>query len=307
MKIPQNRFLRLLLDSAWFPSVAWLGGVAVFLGAAIAAAPVRHWCGRWAEDGLGWLALGLVLLLTLAGLVAFVRSLLGRRWGRALVQLLLGAVAVVLAAVGGICADFLAWEVASRTPGGIPWASTQGDAPLPFAIECRRAHPFLAEYDKQVAFPSGRRFGLYPDAGGYGDTAVYLLDSGRYAIAEGLRPHMDWYVYRIDPEAESVDFLYKESWFAFPPDTIRLAGWGTSEGSGGERHHVNFDTPSGSIRVTNGVPAGDEFAHRRYLGLVKPGGVFTPSPVGDDGDPWAEVFASEFRRWGMGEKSRPSP
>lgn len=296
MKTPQNRFLRLLLDSAWFPAVAWVGGVAVFLGAAIVAAPVRHWCGRWAEEGLGWAALGLVLVLSVAGVVAFVRSLLGRRWGRAVVQLLLGAVAVVLAAVGGICTHFVAWEVASRTPGGIPWASTPGDAPMPFAIECRRAHPFLAEYDKQVAFPSGRRFGLYPDAGGYGDTAVYLLDSGRYAIAEGMRLRRDCRVYRIDPEAESVDFLYKGSWFAFPPDTICVSGCGTSRGTGWERHEVRFDTPSGSIRVTNGVPAGDEFAHRRYLGLVKPGGAFDPAPEGNDGDPWAEVLGSGVGR-----------
>mgnify|MGYP007070203807 CR=1 FL=1 len=296
MKTPQNRFFRLLLDSAWFPAVAWVGGVAVFLGAAIVAAPVRHWCGRWAEDGLGWAALGLVLVLSVAGMVAFVRSLLGRRWGRAAVQLLLGAVAVVLAGVGGICADFLAWEVASRTPGGIPWASTPGDAPMPFAIECRRAHPFLAEYDKQVAFPSGRRFGLYPDAGGYGDTAVYLLDSGRYAIAEGMRLRRDRRVYRIDPAAESVDFLYEGSWFAFPPDTICVSGCGTSRGTGWERHEVCFDTPSGSIRVTNGVPAGDEFAHRRYLGLAEPGGGFAPAPEGDGGDPWAEVLGSGIGR-----------
>ena len=283
MKTPQNRFLRLLLDSAWFPAVAWLGGVAVSFGVDIVKAPVRHWCGQWAADGLEWLALGLVLLLSVSALVAFVRSLRGRRWGRAVVQLLLGGVAVVLAGIGGICANFLAWEVAFRTPGGIPWKSTPQDAPIPFAIECRPANAFRDRYDKRIAFPSGQRVRLGLEPGGDAGLAVYALDSGCFAVAVDVRrpggPHR---IYCIDPEAETVDFLSDGKW-------IRLA-----------------ETPDGGFTFTTGVPAGDEFDHRRYLGIVTPGSGFEPAPEGDDGDPWAEVFASEFRRWGIGEKARPS-
>lgn len=287
MKTPNNRFLRLLLDSAWFPALAWLAAVGGFLGVSVVWPPVRHWCGKWAADGLSFLAFAMVAVLSVSGLVAFVRSLWRGRWGRAAVQLLLGGVAVVLAAVGGAGAFLLSWEVAVRTPGGVPWRSTAPDAPMPFAVEYRRAHPFLAEYDKRIAFASGRRFGLYPDCGGEGDCAVYVLDSGRYAIAEGLRPAWDFRVYRIDPEAETVDFLRDGVWFTLPPDTLRIDGWGRS----GERRHVIFAIPDGTFAATNGIPAGDEFAHRRYLGLVTPDAVFTPPPPGSPADPWAEILA----------------
>ena len=123
MKTPKNRFFRLLFDSAWFPAVAWLLGVGLLCGVVIAGAPVRHWCGRWAAEGLGWLALGLVAALTVTGAVAFVRSLAGRRWGRAAVQLLLGAVALVAGVVGYFIADFVSREVAFRTPGVVDWQS----------------------------------------------------------------------------------------------------------------------------------------------------------------------------------------
>lgn len=268
MKTPKNRFLRLLFDSAWVPAVAWVGGVAVCLGVVVVMAPVERWCGRWVAEGLGWLALGLALLLSVAGLAAFVQALLGKRWGRAVVQLLLGGVAVVLAGIGGICANFLAWEVTSRTPGGIPWKSTPQDAPIPFAIECRAGNPFRDRYDKRILFPSGQRVRLGLEPGGDAGLAVYALDSGCFAVAVDVRrpggPHR---IYRIEPEDETVDFLSDGKW-------IRLA-----------------ETPDGGFTFTTGVAAGEEFDRRRYLGLVTPGVGFEPAPEGDGGDPWAEVLA----------------
>ena len=284
MKTPKNRFSRLLFDSAWFPAFAWLVGVGIWLGVVIAEAPVRYWCGRWAEEGLGWLALGLVAALTVTGAVAFVRSLAGRRWGRAVVQLLLGAVALVAGVVGYFIADFVSREVAFRTPGVVDWKSAMAPGePLPFAIEYRRANSFLAEYDKRIAFASGRRTVVGMDTGGFAEFAVYALDAGRFAIADGLGWTGRQRIYRIDPEAESVDCLIDGMWLRLPPDTTAIRGRGFT----GMTRHVDVETSGGEMRVTNGVPAGDEFARRRYLGLVSAYGVFLPAGEDSTGDPWA--------------------
>ena len=146
MKTPQNGFPRLLLDSVWFPAVAWVVSTWLFLGVGLVVlmsnltrdlAP-----GYWLANGLlAFAALLLVVVATVTGLVAFVRSLLGRCWGRAALQLLFGVVAVVAAAGGAVAEGWLAYRL---TDAG-EWQSTPSDAPIPFAIESRtsiRPMPF---------------------------------------------------------------------------------------------------------------------------------------------------------------------
>ena len=288
MKIPKNGFFRRVADSVWKPAAAWLGGAGIFMGVVVAEAPVRHRCGRWASEGLYAAALVLVGVLSATEVAAFVRSLWMRRFDRAFAQLLLGAFAVAVAAAGLFFSVFAAWEVAAHTPDGIPWRSTAPDAPMPFAVEYRLPS-FSSEFDIRLAFASGRHTGLgWRPKGGIGDFAVYALDSGRFALVEDA--HSLWPgrppVWRIDPEAESVDVLWDGAFFALPPDTLYVR---RREESG-----VSVWTPSGEIAIAKGVPAGDELAHRRFIGWAIAGGVpvFRPPEAGGADDPWQAWFAA---------------
>lgn len=295
MNTPQNRFSQLLFDSVWFPAVAWVISMWLFLGVGIVVlmsnltrdlAP-----GHWIANGLlACAALLLVMVFTVTGLVAFVRSLLGLRWRRAAVQLLFGVVAVVAAAGGTVAGGWLAYRL---TDAG-EWQSTPPDAPIPFAIESRRAHPYLGMYSKRIAFPSGRfrqLISLRLERGVNADFAVYGLDSGRYAIADGLKSGRHHNVYRIDPEAETVDFLHEGAWFRLPPDPVGVGWWRGN----GDRYQVSICMSHETIMLTNGTPAGDDFARRRYLGIATPGAVFKPAAEGDTVDPWADVPAGELQ------------
>ena len=292
MKTPQNRFFRLLLDSVWFPAVAWVVSTWLFLGVGLVVlmsnltrdlAP-----GHWLANGLlAFAALLLVVVATVTGLVAFVRSLLGRRWGRAALQLLFGVVAAVAAAGGAVAEGWLAYRL---TDAG-KWQSTPPDAPIPFAIESRRAHPYPGMHSKRIVFASGRLISLRLERGVDTDFAVYGLDSGRYAIADGLKSGRHHNVYRIDPVAQTVDYLHEGAWFRLPPDPVGIGWWRGN----GDRRQVSICMSHETVALTNGTPAGEDFARRRYLGIATPGTVFKPAAKGDAVDPWADVAAGELQ------------
>ncbi len=65
-----------------------------------------------------------------------------------------------------------------RSQNNSPWIRPQTEDSLPFFVEFRHSHPFLAEYDKRIVFNSGKAIGLWPGTGGAGPFAVYDLASG---------------------------------------------------------------------------------------------------------------------------------
>jgi len=89
---------------------------------------------------------------------------------------------------------FIAWWAVAGTFFGLLivlevlglTAVANGAGQLEFKVEYRPAHPFLAEYDKCIIFPSGKRIGLWPDTGGAGAFAVYRLPAGEYYLVDGL-------------------------------------------------------------------------------------------------------------------------
>lgn len=149
------------------------------------------------------------------------------------------------------------------------WHSTPDDVPFPFAVEWRLADAFCGDWNKRIVFPSGRRTGLASGEASYSPLAVYALDSGRYAVAfkDTFTPY--FYVFRIDPAEETVDWLSDGLWYTLPPDTVGFITWG----AGGPV----VQTRKGAVGVHRGIPAGDEYAHRRFLGFVSNSGAFEPS------------------------------
>lgn len=68
----------------------------------------------------------------------------------------------------------------SGLPGGLGAAVTETSTEIPFSLSYKPAHPFLAEYDKAVVFPSGKTIGLAPDSGGGGPDPL-LADASFHA------------------------------------------------------------------------------------------------------------------------------
>ena len=80
------------------------------------------------------------------------------------------------------------------------WDSVGMTDQMPFALEYRAAHPFLAEYERRLVFASGRKVELEMDTGGGGCFAVYALGGGKYCLVDGLRvgTNNSRYMYVVD-------------------------------------------------------------------------------------------------------------
>ena len=262
-----RNFFRILFETAWGPVAACAAAAAFTLLVCVAADTLCDLFGAWPANILSVLALLLLLAAAVAALAAFVRALVRRRWRRALVQSLLelGILAAFAAAL--LPAMFLGFDIAYRLlPGHRSWHAVPG-TPFPFAVEYRRAHPFLVEYDKLIAFPSGKRFGLWPDTGGNADFAAYALPDGTFALADGFRfPPPS--VYRIDPAAETVETRGDGVWFSLLPGCKAITWRG---GSG-----IGVQTRFGERSLEPGRSDDGAFESRRYLGLVTPR-AFDPS------------------------------
>ena len=224
--------------------------------------------------------LGVVLLLYAAGpvflLCSFVYVLVlfcalwKRRW-RYLVRHTL-IIAITFAATWTV-----AYFIEHPTSGPRAWHSTPSDVPFPFAVEWRLADEFCADWHKRIVFPSGHRTGLPSGEASNSPLAVYALDSGRYAIAfkDTFTPY--FYVFRIDSAKETVDWLSDGLWYPLPPDAVDFISWGADG--------PLVKTRKGTLWVNRGVPAGDEYFHRRFLGFVSTSGSFEPSTSDPFPDP----------------------
>ena len=172
-------------------------------------------------------------------------------------------------------------EIEVPPSGKRAWHSSPPNAPFPFAVEYRLRDPLLGCRSKRIVFPSGRRTGLASGEASNFPVFIYALDSGRFAVAHRDTFVPYFYIYRIDPVAETVDYFSNGIWYTLPPDTVDFL----SSGNDGPLVH----TQKGSRSVNHGVPVGDELAHRRFLGSVDDSGTFEP---GGPQDPLASNFDS---------------
>ena len=190
-------FKRFCLDTFYGPLLLW----ALSAGAALAGLALYTF--TLARILLLAVALPLLLLCTILGLVAFVRSLLAKAWLRATLQLVLGlglAVGAVFGTVFALVAGSVIGFALRPTESG--WTPAGAELGLPFTVEYKPAHPFLAEYFRRVVFPSGKRISVLMDPGGYPSMSVYALDDpDTYVLSDGQFGQ----AFRIGMEAETVD------------------------------------------------------------------------------------------------------
>ena len=247
----------------------------------------------------------LLLLSGLALAAAFARSLWKRAWGRAAAQLALGLVGVVGVLCTCVVAVFSSLALAYKMGWKAHWVGAEEqNGVVPFEVEYRRAPSLGAEYDRRVAFASGKRVGIAMDTGGYAPLSVYALEGGTHALADEAGN-----LFRVDAAAETVDMEVGRRWFRLPDGTEEVSGWGT----GG----VDVVLENGEKQsVRDGVPVGEGLDGRRLVGKFVPYGRFVEAEDGDDWlaeAPWGPLpgwpeelpFAMEWRkergRWGDGE------
>lgn len=111
---------------------------------------------------VGWFVIVVWLLAGIAGFAAFIVSLISGHPGRALVQFILGIAGFIVFFIAFFFARAFGMMVTERlTNGEGGWEASEITEQIPFSVEYRWAHPFLAEYDKRIAFKSGKKIGVW--------------------------------------------------------------------------------------------------------------------------------------------------
>ncbi len=211
----------------------WYGALAVWCVTGLSVLVFIYFWGSNQQQGLiccGRSLLGLHVVWGVIVLAAVTRSAFRKRWGLAIGQFVLA-----ILHAGAFCVAVLVTVVAHHLS---IWRSTEPTETLPFSVQYRAAHPFLAEYDKRIEFKSGRRFDLMMDTGGYADFKCYRLTDGQFYLTDVQCE------YRVNPLAETVEFLRDDLW----------------------------------VQVScadEGVPVGESLEGKRFLGRISPQGVFT--------------------------------
>lgn len=271
-----KKIAEFVLKTACGPFAAWCC-TSLLLFAAIAVSP--------ALGGFGTVLVAAMLVVqaVLAAVcaLAFFVSLGEREWSRAVGQFFFGCAGIFLFVLGLGAATMASWSVASATTrdgAEVRSASvTDKTGALAFAVEYRPAHPFLAEYDKSVVFPSGKRIGVWTDMGGAGAFAVYRLPTGEYYLVDGLEHEFIRSDYRVNVASETVEMMCGETWVRIPDGALKIEG--RSDCS------IFVETADGEKSVDVGTPVGDSLKGRVYVGLLHPNGSFEPGT----GDPYADV------------------
>lgn len=227
--------------------------------------------------------------------VAFINALVEKRFGTAILQFFLGLLCLYGFAICFLFAHMAGWSTAHRISSGpTGWAVSEMTERIPFSVEYKPAHPFLAEYDKRIAFKSGKRIGVWMDTGGGGPFAVYALGEGEYYLADGVDCDFMRNDYRVNVSNETVEINVDGVWLKIPDGTVTVNG--RSSGS----LSVKFESgEEKSVMITNGVPLGKTLESRRFLGFIRPNGKFE---AGTD-DP----FAGEEGRRRMGHETDWAP
>ena len=283
-----RKIAQFLFETVFGPFVLWCAAALAFFASIILASPL----GKFGA-ALGVIAFVALAVMSLVAVAAFFLALVRRRWRRAAGQFLLGIVGVVLFCMGLTASWLTAAVIAHATSSSGARARTaelpdDASSSLAFKVEFRPAHPFLAEYDKCIVFPSGKRVGIYPDPGGAGPFAVYLLPTGEYYLVDGLKHDFVRSDYRVNVTNETVEKMVKivsgdgPGWVKIPDGTLEVVGQG-SDSMG--NYHIRVKTESGETEVDGETLVGDSLAGRKYLGLLHPDGSFEAG----DGDPYADV------------------
>ena len=187
--------------------------------------------------------------------------------------------------VAWCCAELLLFAACAYA------SETNETAALEFAVEYKPAHPFLAEYDKCVVFPSGKRIGVWPDTGGAGAFAVYRLPTGEYYLIDGLEHDFIRNDYRVNVTNETVEMMCDEVWVKIPDGSRGVTGGGVSTCNGEKHVGITVRTANGEKDVDGGTPVDDSLKGRVYVGLLYPKGDFEPGT----GDPFADIIEPKWR------------
>ena len=255
-----RKIARFVFETAYGPFVTWCCATLLLFATYAISPPL----GRFGTAMVNTMSV-VQAIAAIVTITALVKSLAGHRYRRALGQFLLG-----LAGTSSGYAEVRSAGVTNET------------AALEFAVEYRPAHPFLAEYDKCIVFPSGKRIGVWMDTGGAGPFAVYRLPTGEYYLVDGLEFDVIRSDYRVNVTNETVEMMRGETWIKIPDKTLRVDG--RSSGS------ISAKTADGERNASGGTPVGDSLKGRSYLGLLHPSGSFEPG----EGDPFADIIEREW-------------
>lgn len=167
-------------------------------------------------------------------------KVVGRTLGASLACLFV-LVLMLVACTATDIAQWVAWP--DFYCGKLEWRAREIDEKLPFAVEHRPIHPFLAEYRRRIRFRSGKRVDIAVDTGGFSPFAVYRLSDGTYYLVDGL--------YRSDVHGEYLIDAERERLWATQPNLWQLVEGGSQ---------------------TNGTPRNSSpwtlLKTRRYLGRL---------------------------------------
>ena len=268
----------------WFEFKTTLGPIAVW-----AAASAVFLAGLVLGDALGlsmavgWFVIVVWLLAGVAGFAAFIVSLISGHPGRALVQFILWIAGFIVFFIAFFFARAFGMMVTERlTNGEGGWEASEITAQIPFSVEYKWAHPFLAEYDKRIAFKSGKKIGVWMDTGGGGPFAVYALGDGKFYLADGVDCDFMRNDYRVDVAAETVEINLNGIWAKIPDGTKCVTGKGSDSLS------VKTETEENKhVTISGGEPIGTTLENRRFLGFIDSHGEFEASTndpfTGEDG------------------------
>ena len=222
--------------------------------------------------------------------VAFINALVEKRFGTAILQFFLGLLCLFGFAICFVFANMTGWSTAHRiSTGPTGWAVSEMTERIPFSVEYKPAHPFLAEYDKRIVFRSGKRFGVWKDTGGGGPFAVYALGEGEYYLADGLDCDFMRNDYRLNVTNETVEMNVNGVWLKIPEGAESIIGRGSDSVS------VKTATEEEkTVTALDGKPLRRTLDGRKFLGFICPNGKFEAST--DD------PFAGEEGRRRMGHE-----
>ena len=266
----------------WLEFKTMLGSIVVWaLASVLLSACVAFESLPW--PAIGWTALVLWLVTSACGAAAFFVSLFSGRFVRALVQFALGVLGLVAFAIAFFFVHALGMAVTEDvTNGEGGWRSSEITEAIPFAVEYKRTHPFLAEYDKRIVFKSGKKIGIWMDTGGGGPFAVYALGDGKFYLADGLDCDFMRNDYRVNVAVETVEINLDGSWAKIPDGTKCVTGKGSDS--------LSVKTEAEEERrvtVSGGDLIGTTLESRRFLGFIYPHGEFEASTndpfAGEDG------------------------